>query len=162
LELEPELLEQELGAWSCQSLELGTVPGVGAGPTRYRGKPFSFLFFFAMQRPFFFNFLFVALQRSKPSSSFCFSLRCSAASILHFFLLRCVAALKRSQPSSFFFAALRCNAAAQPAFFFSFFFAHEHSSCFFFCCAVEQGASFFFCCAAPQQAFFFFLFFATL
>ncbi len=49
-------------AWSCQSLELGTVPGVGAGPTRYRGKPSSFLFF---------------LQCSEPSSSIFFC--CAAA-----------------------------------------------------------------------------------
>jgi hypothetical protein len=106
LELEPELLEQELGAWSCQSLELGTVLGVGTGPTRYRGKPSSFLLFLQCNEPSFYLFI-VGLQRNKPSSFFCFLLRCTA-NTLQFFLLRCVAALKRSEPSSFFL--LHCAA----------------------------------------------------
>ncbi len=105
-------------SWSRSCWSRSLEPGVGAGPTRYRGKPFSFLFF---------------LQCNEPSSSIFFLLRCSvasllllfvfccaaaqpaffiffccaalqrssAASLLHFFLLRCAAMLQRSQPSSF-------------------------------------------------------------
>ncbi len=99
--------------WS-RSLELpklGIVPGVGAGPTRYRGKPSSFLFF--CNAASLLQFFFVALQRSKPSYFFCFLLLCAAVQPTFFiFFVACVAALKRSQPSSFFFVALCCSVAA--------------------------------------------------